>query len=256
MVDLKTLQNDFSEALFSQANDSLIQSIHNDGLSAEARLQVHKNNMTITLTEALASIYLVLHKLVGEDFFKHMARAYLTQHPPTSGALLFFGGDFADFIASFKPAASLSYLPDVARLEWSRHQVFNGPDCEPLAIQSLNKLNQTQMGSVCFKVNPNHRIIKSFYPLLKIWQANQDGADDNEVIDINSGAQNILIARGGFDVWLLNLSETEVDFFEALKAGHALNDAINADGHLSAFEVSQTLQKFIKYGALKSFSIK
>ena len=49
-------------------------------------------------------------------------------HPSRSGDLNDYGEDFADFLADYPHARELSYLPDVARLEWLVQIVYYAAD--------------------------------------------------------------------------------------------------------------------------------
>ena len=56
---------------------------------------------------------------------------FIARHPPQSPALVEFGGAFALFLAAFEPAGSLSYLTDIARMEWARHAAYHAADAAP-----------------------------------------------------------------------------------------------------------------------------
>ena len=66
-----------------------------------------------------------------------MARAYALAEPPRSPVLMDYGAGFADFIAGFAPAASLPYLPDVARIERAWREAYHAADAEPLTAGGL-----------------------------------------------------------------------------------------------------------------------
>src|SRR3546814_5922375 len=61
----------------------------------------------------------------------------LRAHPPTVPQLLHYGDRFADFLAGFKPVRALLYLPDVARLEWARHEAYFAGHADPLDPAAL-----------------------------------------------------------------------------------------------------------------------
>ena len=48
-----------------------------------------------------------------------------------------YGGDFADFVEGFAPAASVPYLAAVARLERARVQAYHAADSQPLTADQL-----------------------------------------------------------------------------------------------------------------------
>src|SRR5215472_14906193 len=87
------------------------------GFAAAERLDVYRNTFTSVLVNALRLSYPAVHKLVGAEFFEGAARAFIPAHPPAGACLDDYGGAIPDFLAGFEPAASLPYLPEVARLE-------------------------------------------------------------------------------------------------------------------------------------------
>lgn len=81
------------------------------------RLGVHRNTVRGALCRALALRYPTVERLVGEAFFDQAALAYAAQDWPREPQLAAWGRGYADFIASYAPAASLVYLADVARFD-------------------------------------------------------------------------------------------------------------------------------------------
>jgi Putative DNA-binding domain len=75
---------------------------------------IERNTFASTLIRALRLSYPAVDRLVGAAFFDGAARAFIDAHPPRSSYLDEFGGDFADFLAQFPPAASVPYLSDAS----------------------------------------------------------------------------------------------------------------------------------------------
>ena len=69
------------------------------------RFGVYRNNVYSSLIDVLQARFPVVSRLVGEEFFRAMARVYVEQEPPRSAVLLRYGASFPDFVASFAPAA-------------------------------------------------------------------------------------------------------------------------------------------------------
>src|SRR5260370_23822662 len=89
------------------------------GVSAADRLSIYRNTLYGTLTNALRLSYPAVHRLVGAEFFEASAQKFIEDEPPRGAYLDDYGAGFPDFLARFPAAASVPYLPDVARLEWA-----------------------------------------------------------------------------------------------------------------------------------------
>ena len=118
------------------------------------RSDIYRNNVFGTLTDALAMAYPVICKLVGSDFFERLASGFIRQTPSKSGNLHNFGGELSEFIAGFQECSELTYLPDVARLEWACHEVFFSADHPPLESDRLNAVSADRYGELKFHLHP------------------------------------------------------------------------------------------------------
>jgi hypothetical protein len=242
MPALRELQQAFSNAVFTGDADGCAAWIRANGLSGERRLQVYRNNMYTTLTASLQASYPVVQRLVGEGFFRYAAHQYLAHHPSTAGNLHDFGGHFADFLADFPPAASLAYLPDVARLEWACEQVYQAAETALLDLAALAAVPADQQGDLRFRLSPAIRLLASDYPVLRIWQVNQPAQTGEPVVDLAAGGDPLLIYRDSdLEVVMQPLAAGEFALLQALAAGRNFADAcaealtVQPDGDLPAW---------------------
>src|SRR4051794_29552445 len=92
------------------------------GAPDPARFAVYRNNVVAGLGKALELRFPVAVQLVGEEFFRGMARAFIAASRPQSAVIAEYGDTLPDFIQNFEAAASVPYLADVARIEmfWTR----------------------------------------------------------------------------------------------------------------------------------------
>ena len=212
----------------------LFNAIKTNGLTAEQRLSVYRNNTQLGLIEALRDGYPVVNKLVGTDFFNQMAKDYIRRFPSKEGCLLFFGQWFSHFIQAYPPASSLPYLPDVARLEWLWHEAFHEADASPLAITILADIAPELYGMLSLWLHPSARLLTSDYPVLTIWQSNQDDISCNKDINLDEGGCQLLVFRPEWEVVIVNLDVAEFIFLTEMQQGSSINQAaeyaLTADG--------------------------
>lgn len=254
---LADIQHNFTAyALRGDGLDDLSALVKDNGLSAEQRLSVYRNNTQLGLTETLRDGYPVVNKLIGNDCFNQLARDYIRQNSPTAGCLLTFGKQLAEFIAGYPALATLPYLADVARLEWYWHESFHEEDAKALSIQDLAKIKPDQYPNLCLQLQPSARLLASSYPALAIWQSNQDGYEGDRLINLTQGGCRILIFRPALEVLMYPLIEAEYLFLLALMQALPLNQAITAalDAD-STFDILAVLHRWFARRLFTCYSI-
>ena len=237
--------------------DLAVAGIKDNQLTPQQCLSIYRNNTQLGLTEALRDGYPVVNKLVGNEFFNHLARSFIQRFPPKAGCLLSYGGNFADFIAQFQPAAGLPYLPDTARLEWLWHEAFHEAEANALEISTLATVKPEAYAKLGFKLHPSTRFLASDYPVLKIWQTNQDGYEGDGRINLDDGGCWLLLYRPGLEVELITLDEAEYLFLTLLAMQMSLNQAVEQVLMKNPnFAVQAVLQHWLTKGLLTEFYLK
>jgi hypothetical protein len=148
-----------------------------DPADGEAGLAVYRASVLSNFRGALAATYPVVLRLVGESFFAEAARRFAIAHPSMSGDLNEYGARFPAFLAAYPHAASLAYLPDVARLEWACHESERAPQAAPFDFEALARIEPTRYGELRFALHPSVRLIQSAHPVAAIHEANAPGRD-------------------------------------------------------------------------------
>lgn len=200
--------------------------VNPDGTPTTKRFDVYRNNVAVSLSDALESAFPVIRKLVGDNFFRAMSGVYLRQHPPTSPLMMFYGDAMPAFLAQFEPAQSLPYLPDMARLELAMRHAYHAADRDPIAPDALAQIPPDALTDTCMTLAPTVKVIRSDYPIHSIYLANTAaGAPAAKM-----GIESILITRPAFDPVQHLITPEAATFFTALLNGQPLGDAANAAG--------------------------
>ena len=197
-----------------------------DGLQPEARLRVYRNHVVISLREALRATFPVVCRLVGEDFFAGLTRAFIAAHPPQSPCLFEYGAALGDFIAGFAPASSLPYLADVARLEWAMNAAYHARIEPPIDAALLASVDPDALARSTLLLQPSLHLVTSSYPVDAIWRANQ--ADrDGAGVDLAAGGCRLLVWRRGDDAVFQTLDAAAATFIGAALAGQTLASSLD-----------------------------
>lgn len=213
------------------------------GRPAGRRFNVYRNNVTVSLTEALRQAFPVVLKLVGEDFFTAMAQIHLRAHPPKTPLMMYYGADMPAFLQGFAPVAHLGYLPDIARLELALRQSYHAADSTALPAETLSALAPDILLSSRLVLAPALQLIRSDWPVHSIWMANARNTPPPKAMQ----AEDVLVTRPGFDPEPLLLPAGAATFIAALQAGQRFDAAFDAAGD---FDLTATLEILISGGAI------
>jgi hypothetical protein len=224
-MSLRDLQTAFMSSVFTRDDSAIAAYLESAAMPGSPRMAIYRNNVYAALTKALEAIYPVILRLVGDEFFKFAARRYIDGHPSRSGDLNRFSADFAEFLGTFEHAASLPYLPDVARLEWCCHQAYSAADDPPLDLHRLAAVPPEDYGRLYFRLNRACRLLRSAWPIAAIWRVNQADYTGDQSVDLESVGVGLLLQRHENRIALKPLSETEWRFLTALNDRQTLEVA-------------------------------
>ncbi|MGF1613680.1 MAG: DUF2063 domain-containing protein [Gammaproteobacteria bacterium] len=253
MPSLAETQADFVKALRDGTAPPPSTLMGSAGESPVLRFNVYRNNVHVSLVDALAAIYPTVQRLVGEAFFRAMARVFVGAVLPATPVLIDYGEGFPSFIEDFEPAAGLPYLGDVARIDRAWHRAYHAAEALPLAPRLLQRVPPQHLGELILALHPSAQALSSHWPALSIWLTNRH---DEKVrpVDLASGDESALVCRPGIDVGVWRLPPGAARFVAALAAGVTLAEA-TAAASLSApdFDLSETLQILLGSGALTGY---
>ncbi|MBO6901352.1 MAG: putative DNA-binding domain-containing protein [Rhizobiaceae bacterium] len=212
------------------------------------RFDVYRNNVTVSLTTALADIFPAVSRIVGEERFADLARLFVRAHPPESPLLFRYGENFAAFIEAFAPAATMPYLADVARLEHAWLTAYHAADAAPLAPEMLSAIPPEELPHAKFETHPATVLIRSQYAAVSIFNANRE---ERERQRINAGIpENGLVTRPELAVRLTAVTGGDATFLHALMSGNTLAEAAEAAVVAdTAFDLSAAIGLVLTSGA-------
>lgn len=220
-----------------------------NGSDPERRFAVYRNNVIVSLVDALADTFAVTQELVGEDFSRAMARVFAYAQPPKSRFLAFYGEDFPDFIERFPPAAGVSYLADVARLEFLRVRAYHAADVAPVPMSQFADALVDALPSLSFTLHPSVGVLESAAAVVSLWGAHQGVGHIGEVVP--EVPETALIVRAGLDVEVMSIPRSSGVFIRALLRGTCFGDAVDIAGMLDPdFDPAKPLGLLIQKAAI------
>ncbi|MEX0350220.1 MAG: putative DNA-binding domain-containing protein [Paracoccaceae bacterium] len=217
---------------------------------AGRRFSVYRNNVAVSLTEAMHQAFPVIAKLLGPQNMDGLAGIFLRRHPPSSPLMMFYGEEFPEFLAGMEQLSHLGYLPDVARLELALRRSYHAADSTGIDPQAL-AIDPEQLMHSTIGFAPSLAVLRSHWPVLSVWRFNTEA----EAPKPQAGAQEVLITRREFDPAPHLLPPGGADWIAALQTGATIGAAHEAAlTQHPDFDLGATLTLLLQEGAITTLN--
>ena len=219
-----------------------------------ARVSIYRNNIYSNYRSALRASYHVVCRLVGKAFFDTAVDAFIQARPSTSGDLNGYGGDFSEFLVGYPYAKHLPYVADVARLEWLIDEAQRAPEragTPEEVLSALAAIAPELLASITIGVEPSCGLVASPFPLLHIWRVNQPEFTGDGRVDLDEGADRLLVRRAASTVAIEMLDPGTFALLRSLQSGSNVGTAFEAAQEAaSTFDLAAALCAHIGAGTL------
>jgi len=253
MPSLRELQARFAAAVLAPDGAAPALALA-DARSGAERIGIYRRTIRTNYRNALAATYPVVRRVVGGAFFAAAVDAYVEAHPSRCGDLNVYGGTFGEFLGGYEPAGLLSYLPDVARLEWAIDEANRAADScisPDDVLRELAAVPAERLPTLRMRIHPSCRLIASSFPVLRIWQVNQPGHTGELAVDFDTAPDRLRIRREPDGVALDRIDAGAFAWLKKLAAGATLATAIErAQGADAAFDLGAALHRCIGDGTI------
>lgn len=240
-------QTEFRVALLDPERDHPTGLVDGAGRPAGRRFDVYRNNVAVSLTEALETAFPVIRKLVGENNFKTLAGNFLRETPPESPFMMDYGAALPAFLERFAPTAQIGYLADIARLEIALRESYHAEDIAPLDPAVLQGFPPERLLATAFTLAPSVRLVRSSWPIHAIWRFNIEPLAPKPEMT----AQDVLVLRPEFDPAPHLLGSGGGVVIAALLGGQTLEAAIDSAATINPeFDASGVVSLLLANGAV------
>jgi hypothetical protein len=254
MLSLRELQRRFFEALGpGPADGALLALVRPHGALAPAqRLGIYAGMYRTRLVDVLREDFPRVLAILGDAEFTALAGRYVTRHPSTDPSVRHVGRAFAEHLAAEAPP--LAFLPDLARLEWARVEVFDAPDPAPLRLADLAGIAPADWPALRFRPIEACRVVESAWPVHEAWAA-AGGAEPAG--PLRPAPTVVRVWREGWSVSHAAMSPGEIPAFRALGRGEPFAEicaeagAGRGEPEAAAREAGALLLRWLEDGLLQ-----
>lgn len=210
---------------------------------AGRRYGVYRNNVTVSLRDALAEGFPAIVGLIGRENFDHVARAFLRRSPPTSPLMMHYGAGLPEFLSTLDQLEHLPYLGDVARIDVSMRQSYHAADSIGLDPATLQTFGEEALLAATFRFAPSMILLRSDWPIGSIWRYTLRGGDKPA-----GKAEDVVILRAEFDPEPYVLGPGAGNVLRALQTGTPFGAALEHGG--AEFDLAALLNLLFSHQAI------
>jgi len=190
-------------------------------LSAIERVDVYANMYFFRILEILADEYAKIVTLMGADAFHNLITDYLLACRPAHPSLREVGAQLPAFLATHPLAEGRPWLAELARLERTRLELFDGPDAQALTLDAVRALPPEALPDLALRAIPCHATLRTEYAIAPLWRALEGSTteDGNSFEAPPKSPETILIWRQQLTVFHRVVDPDEVVCLPLLRDG-------------------------------------
>ncbi len=217
MPQLCELQQAFAEAIVEGKYHAATTAMAADGLALRS-MALYRRLIRNNYVQVFKVTYPVLYRLVGEAYFRTVARGYLKHYPSTSGDLFLYGRHLPALLQRINAPP---LLIELARLEWACHEIHQAADSMPVSQERIQALASVDPSQVTFHLHAASRLLSFPVPVHRVWQALQPDAPADVVVELPLPEEQTCVAvtRGDGKVQVTPLAKEDYRLVEAMAQG-------------------------------------
>ncbi len=228
MSSLAGFQDAFAEALLAEDFATAARDAPPEiaALVDQRAFAVYRNTVHVGLVDAIVANHPAVARLVGDEWLRAAAAVFVRAHPPRDPCLVGYGEGLDRFLAGFRPAAGLPWLPAVARLDrmWTEaHVARDDPVVDPASIAARSP---ERLAAATLEPHAAARWLWSDeHPIHALWTKSRDPDAADDLSGVAWRGEGVLVTRPRDTVRWTEAGPAHCAFLEACAAGRPLADA-------------------------------
>ncbi|MDO6691988.1 DNA-binding domain-containing protein [Aliiglaciecola sp. 3_MG-2023] len=216
-----------------------------DNSQNQPRLAVYRNTFISSCIDALQRKYPSSEKLLGEDFFKTLAREFCILTPPTTPVLGEYGETFPEYLREIlvQHHPELEYTWDICKLDRAWHQAYFADEKSPLSQTDIEALVD-DIETKSLSLHPSVQLVQIDWTVTNLWSQLRE-SNVNEKIAIANQPENILLWRNNGSILHRVISKPESLFIANIYVGKPLGESAEIAMQSGEIDISDTFSQLL-----------
>lgn len=220
-------------------------------LDVAGALDVYRNGYFARLAEQLGETYASVWRVLGDERFFALCRAYIATHPSSSYNLSDYGREFPAWLEGGDDSAEWPMLPELARFELVFHDLFHAPSHRGVPAQALAALGD--LAGARLRLAGSVRLLALERAVYDVFRHRND--EDVPAIDIDR-PQWVVLFKQDSDVLAREIDRGSFVALQSLAAGQTVEDALasaaQSNPAFSPAEVAKLFELIGRYGLVEA----
>jgi hypothetical protein len=157
-------------------------------LGPAERLDIYADMYFYRLRDSLAEDFAKVRAIAGGDRFHNLVTDYLLVHPSSHWSMRDLGKALPSYLGGHALHEEFPYLPDLARLEWARIDVFDEADAAPLTRSEIPGIPRESIAALRLRLVPACRLLALDWNVAPVWRRLEEISEGSEPGGINSAS--------------------------------------------------------------------
>jgi hypothetical protein len=180
-ASLSALQQRMQDHVLSGDEAALADVRDSGAISAERRLGIYHHAYRARLLETMRDTFGHTLRYLGDEWFDHLARAFIECTPSASSNLRWYGRSWPQWLAlqlnEASPMGSHPEVPELAELDWALRRAFDAADAPVMSLPHLAAMTPEDWATAVLPAQPSLQMLTLRCNTLSLWHALDDDTE-------------------------------------------------------------------------------
>lgn len=211
-----------------------------DRLGAVERLDVYAGMYFFRIHDVLRDELPRTAAALGDAGFHNLVVDYLAAWPPRHFSLREAGGRLPSFLSTHTLGVERPWIAELARLERTRRELFDGADAAPLTIAQVRQRPAESLGQLPLRLVPCAALLQNRFAIAPLWRIEDSATLAAAARSAAPSAESIVVWRRDVDVYHRAVDEDEARWLARVQASTGYGGGLSFETLCGELEAAAT----------------